>query len=55
MNSFLGSGGDNFTVFNEGKDTLDGPQDVRVLEAYIAAQSPLTPPAVDRIADLTPR
>ena len=28
MNSFLATGGDNFTVFNQGTDTLGGDQDV---------------------------
>jgi len=49
MNSFLATGGDNFTVFNQGTDTLGGDQDVDALEAYIKANSPLTPPATDRI------
>lgn len=49
MNSFLATGGDNFTVFNQGTDTIGGDQDVDALEAYIKANSPLTPPATDRI------
>ena len=49
MNSFLATGGDNFTVFNQGTDTLGGDQDVDALEAYIKANSPLAPPATDRI------
>lgn len=52
MNSFLATGGDNFTVFNQGTDTLGGDQDVDALEAYIKANSPLTPPATDRITVL---
>jgi len=52
MNSFLATGGDNFTVFNQGTDTLGGDQDVDALEAYIKANSPLTPPATDRITAL---
>ncbi len=52
MNSFLATGGDNFTVFNQGTDTLGGDQDVDALEAYINANSPLTPPATDRITVL---
>jgi 5'-nucleotidase len=54
MNSFLATGGDNFTVFNQGTDSLGGDQDVDALEAYIAANSPLAPPATNRIANLTP-
>jgi 5'-nucleotidase len=49
MNSFLATGGDNFTVFNQGTDTLGGDQDVDALEVYIKANSPLAPPATDRI------
>jgi 5'-nucleotidase len=52
MNSFLATGGDNFTVFNQGTDTLGGDQDVDALEAYIKANSPLAPPATDRITVL---
>jgi 5'-nucleotidase len=55
MGSFLASGGDNFTLFREGTDQLGGPQDVDVLEAYIAGASPLTPPAADRIRNVTPQ
>jgi 5'-nucleotidase len=55
MNSFLASGGDNFTVFREGTDQVGGMQDIDALEAYIRSASPLTPPATDRITDLTPR
>jgi 5'-nucleotidase len=52
MNSFLATGGDNFTVFNQGTDTPGGDQDVDALEAYIKANSPLTPPATNRITVL---
>jgi 5'-nucleotidase len=52
MNSFLATGGDNFTVFNQGTDTLGGDQDVDALEAYIKANSPLAPPAANRITAL---
>jgi 5'-nucleotidase len=54
MNSFLSTGGDNFTVFREGTDPLGGPQDVDALEAYVTAKSPLEPPVADRIRNLTP-
>jgi 5'-nucleotidase len=49
MNSFLATGGDNFTVFNQGTDVLGGDQDIDALEAYIKANSPLAPPVTDRI------
>jgi 5'-nucleotidase len=55
MNSFLATGGDNFTVFSEGRDPAGGPLDVDALEAWIAASSPLTPPVADRIKDVTPK
>ncbi|HYD36925.1 MAG TPA: bifunctional metallophosphatase/5'-nucleotidase, partial [Allosphingosinicella sp.] len=55
MNSFLATGGDNFTVFREGTDPAGGPLDLDALESYIAASSPLTPPAAERIRDVTPK
>ena len=55
MNSFLATGGDNFTVFRDGTDPVGGPQDLDALEAYVAAAGTLTPPAADRITRLSPR
>ncbi|MFZ3118565.1 MAG: bifunctional metallophosphatase/5'-nucleotidase [Variovorax sp.] len=52
MNSFLATGGDNFTVFNQGTNTLGGDQDIDALEAYIKANDPLAPPATTRITAL---
>jgi 5'-nucleotidase len=46
MNSFLADGGDNFTVFREGTSQLGGAQDIDALEAYFAANTPTTPPAL---------
>jgi 5'-nucleotidase len=54
MNSFLATGGDNFTVFNRGSHALGGDQDIDALQAYIEANSPLAPPAADRITNKTP-
>lgn len=54
-NGFLASGGDNFTILREGTDQVGGPQDLDALEAYIAANSPLTPPEANRVRDMTPR
>ena len=34
MNNFLASGGDGFTVFNQGTDALGGAQDIDALVAY---------------------
>jgi 5'-nucleotidase len=52
MNSFISTGGDNFTVFKDGTDPVGGPQDIDALEAYFATHSPLTPPVADRIKRL---
>ncbi|MGH3388220.1 MAG: bifunctional metallophosphatase/5'-nucleotidase [Actinomadura sp.] len=38
MNNFLATGGDGFTVFNEGTDPLGGDQDIDALAAYLTAQ-----------------
>jgi len=55
MNSFLAGGGDNFTVFREGADSTGGMQDVDALEAYIATAGSLTPPALGRVENRTPK
>lgn len=55
MNSFLASGGDNFTLFREGADPTGGLQDVDALEAYIAAAGSLAPPALGRVENRTPK
>ena len=55
MNSFLATGGDNFTVFKEGTDPAGGMQDVDALEAYIAAAGTLAPPALGRVENRTPK
>jgi len=54
VNSFLASGGDNFTLLREGTGQVGGPQDLDALEAYFAANPSLAPPATDRIRNLTP-
>jgi len=53
MNSFLASGGDNFTVFREGTEATGGVQDLDALEAYLAAAGNLTPPALGRVENRT--
>jgi 5'-nucleotidase len=53
-NNFLSTGGDSFTLFREGRDELGGGLDLEALERYIAARSPLAPPATDRIRRLSP-
>jgi 5'-nucleotidase len=51
MNNFLATGGDGFTVFNEGTDPLGGAQDIDALVAYFAAagSAGIAVPALDRI------
>ena len=53
MQSYLGTGGDNFSVFTEGKDVVGGMLDLDALVAYIRAQSqhgPMLLPLQERIA-----
>jgi 5'-nucleotidase len=40
-NSFLAAGGDNFTVFTEGRDRLDAGNDLDALEAYLKTDPPI--------------
>ena len=54
-NSFLASGGDNFTLFRDGADPRGGPLDVDALEHYFAAAGTLVPPAADRVTRLAPQ
>jgi 5'-nucleotidase len=54
MNSFLASGGDDFTIFRDGTDPFVGAADVDALESYLIAAGRLTPPAGDRVRSLTP-
>ncbi|MBN8440595.1 MAG: bifunctional metallophosphatase/5'-nucleotidase [Thauera sp.] len=49
MNSFLATGGDGFSVFNLGTAQLGGEVDVDAFEAYLKANSPVSPGAQDRI------
>jgi 5'-nucleotidase len=51
MNSFLATGGDGFTVFNEGTDALGGAQDIDALAEYLTAAGAagLPVPATNRI------
>ncbi|KVW95122.1 bifunctional metallophosphatase/5'-nucleotidase [Thiobacillus denitrificans] len=52
MNSFLASGGDNFTVFNQGTAQLGGALDLDAMQQYFTAHDPVAPGAQDRIARL---
>jgi 5'-nucleotidase len=49
MNSFLATGGDGFTVFNDGKDTVGGDLDIDALTAYFALKGTLNPGPGNRI------
>jgi 5'-nucleotidase len=51
MNSFLAAGGDGFTVFNQGTNSLGGAQDIDALSAYFAAAEPagIAVPPLSRI------
>lgn len=49
-NSFLATGGDNFTVLREGRNTTGGMLDIEALERYIAATPQLAPPEANRIS-----
>ena len=49
MSSYLDSGGDNFSVLTQGRDRRVGMLDVDALEAYFRSQSPVSPPAANRI------
>jgi 5'-nucleotidase len=49
VNSYLAEGGDGFDVLKEGGDRRVGVEDLAALEAYLAAQSPVSPPAPGRV------
>ena len=51
MNNFLATGGDGFTVFNEGTNALGGAQDIDAFVAAFAAAEPagIAVPPLDRI------
>ncbi|HEX8841862.1 MAG TPA: bifunctional UDP-sugar hydrolase/5'-nucleotidase, partial [Sphingomicrobium sp.] len=53
VNNFLASGGDGFSVLNEGTDAFDAGLDLDALESYLGSD-PKAPP-VGRITDLTPK
>jgi len=49
VNNFLSGGGDSFTVLTQGTNVTGGPIDLDAFTAYLAANSPVAPPATDRI------
>ncbi len=48
-NNFLVGGGDGFSVFTQGTGLWSGPIDLDAFTAYLTANSPVAPPATDRI------
>ena len=52
MNSFLASGGDDFSAFAEGGDALGGEMDLDALETFLKTNPGLRPPGTDRITKL---
>jgi 5'-nucleotidase len=54
MNNFMATGGDGFTVFNEGTNALGGAQDIDALVAYFKALGTIPTPALDRIVAPSP-
>jgi 5'-nucleotidase len=52
MNSFLASGGDGFTVFNQCTDQLGGEIDLDALVRYWEAHTPISAPTENRITRL---
>ncbi|MFY9511467.1 MAG: bifunctional metallophosphatase/5'-nucleotidase [Rubrivivax sp.] len=49
VNSFIASGGDNFTVLKQGSDSRTGMMDVDALELYVRNNPTLVPGALDRV------
>jgi len=52
MNSFLASGGDNFTLFKQGRDARTGMMDIDAVERYVRAAGSVAPGTLDRIKRL---
>ena len=52
ISSYLASGGSNFSIFKDGREVLGGGQDLDALEAYFRDNSPVAPPATNRITRL---
>ncbi len=52
VNSFLASGGDNFTILTRGTDLLGGALDIDALSAHFASHSPIAPVTLNRITRL---
>ncbi|WP_233510920.1 bifunctional metallophosphatase/5'-nucleotidase [Actinomadura craniellae] len=48
-NNFLVGGGDGFSVFTQGTNLWSGPLDIDAFVDYLGANSPIAPPATNRI------
>lgn len=55
MNSFLAAGGDSFTVFTQGSDSVVGPVDLDAFELWLKQEPVRTLPPTGRIIDATQR
>ncbi len=53
VNNFLSAGGDGFTVLQGGTNAVTGPIDLDAFTAYLGANSPVSPPALDRITTVS--
>ena len=51
-NNFLADGGDGFTVFREGTNRVGGVDDLTAFINYLDANSPVSPPSIDRINEI---
>jgi 5'-nucleotidase len=56
MNNFIATGGDGFTVFNEGTSALGGAQDIDAFVDYFTAnaRAGIAVPALGRIVPVGP-
>ena len=52
VNAYMASGGDNFLVFKQGRDTRTGMMDVDALELYVKNNPGLKPGAPSRVTRL---
>ena len=52
MNSFLASGGDGFTRFDDGSDVVTGQTDLEAMEAFLSADDMRQVPATNRVTVL---
>jgi 5'-nucleotidase len=52
VNSFLATGGDNFTVLTQGLDPLGGDVDLDAFEKYLTANAPVAPGPQNRIVQI---